>query len=114
MKRDLHAEQQFQDSLAQSTASGLGNMQDCLTWFQKQGVGAFIHLSCDVQLGTVISHNLINENDDYCQRYFTELPQTFNPNHFDAPSWARFFRTIGMKYVILTNKHHNGFSENFN
>ena len=77
MERDLYAEQQIEDSLSKSSISGLSNKTERLQWFQQQGVGAFIHLSCDVQLGTVISHNLINANADYCQRYFNELPQTF-------------------------------------
>ena len=66
-------------------------------------------MSIDVQFGMVISHNLINADDDYCQKYFNELPQTFCPDQFDARRWARFLKSIGMRYVIFTNKHHNGF-----
>jgi alpha-L-fucosidase len=38
-----------------------------------------------------------------------ELPKTFNPKHFDPVSWAVLARLAGMKYVVFTAKHHNGF-----
>ncbi len=106
MSRDLHAEQNIEDSLA---ATGSRNKSDRLRWFAKQGLGAFIHISLDVQLGMVISHNLINADADYLKHYFTELPETFCPDQFDARRWVRFLRSIGIRYVILTHKHHNGF-----
>ena len=106
MKRDVISEQQADDALR---AHGGQNKAERLAWFRRQGVGAFIHMSVDVQLGMVISHNLINANDTYCTRYFDELPRTFSPTCFDAVAWARFLKVIGMRYVVLTNKHHNGF-----
>lgn len=106
MNQRLQDEQQIEDSLAQN---GDRNKPERLEWFSGLGLGAFIHLSIDVQLGMVISHNLINANADYCARYFSDLPKTFDPYAFDARRWARFFRSIGISYVVLTNKHHNGF-----
>jgi alpha-L-fucosidase len=106
MKRDVTLEQQIEDSLE---VTGSDNKAERLSWFADQGLGAFIHLSCDVQLGGVISHNLINATEDYCRRYFDELPRTYCPDRFDARAWARFFRSVGMRYVVLTQKHHNGF-----
>ena len=84
------------------------NSPERLKWFAQQALGAFIHISIDVQFG-LISHNLINADSEYLEHYFTELPETFCPDQFDATHWARFLRTIGIRYVILTHKHHNGF-----
>lgn len=78
-------------------------------WFSELGFGMFIHWSFDVQLGMVISHSMVGASDDYLDRYINELPSGFNPLDFDASRWARAARMAGMKYVVFTTKHHNGF-----
>ncbi len=78
-------------------------------WFTGLGFGMFIHWSYDVTLGMVISHSMVGASDDYLDRYIHELPQYFNPRHFKPSEWAGIARKAGMKYVVLTTKHHNGF-----
>jgi alpha-L-fucosidase len=78
-------------------------------WLRDLGFGLFIHWSLDSQLGTVISHSLAGASDDYCRRYFEELPKTFIPDKFNAAEWARLARVMGVKYVVFTTKHHSGF-----
>jgi alpha-L-fucosidase len=78
-------------------------------WLQDAGFGMFLHFSLDSQLGITISHSLVGASDDYATRFFGELPATFNPNKFDARAIARLARVAGMKYVVLTTKHHAGF-----
>lgn len=78
-------------------------------WFSELGFGMFIHWSMDVQLGMVISHSMVGASDDYLDRYVNELPQTFNPIDFDARQWAGAAKMAGMKYIVFTTKHHNGY-----
>ncbi|MDR3246451.1 MAG: alpha-L-fucosidase, partial [Prevotellaceae bacterium] len=78
-------------------------------WLRDLGFGLFIHWAHDSQLGIVISHSLAGASDDYCRRYFNELPKTFNPDRFDAKKWAQLAKITGVKYVVFTTKHHSGF-----
>ena len=78
-------------------------------WFRNAGSGMFIHFSVDAQLGVVISHSLVGASDDYVNRFYNELPQTFDPAHFDPYAIAVLAKLAGMKYIMFTAKHHSGF-----
>jgi alpha-L-fucosidase len=78
-------------------------------WLKNTGLGLFIHFSMDGQLGVVISHSLVGASDDYVNRYFNELPKTFDPSKFDPHQIAVLAKLAGMKYIVFTTKHHSGF-----
>jgi alpha-L-fucosidase len=46
--------------------------------------------------------------DEYVKAY-EDLQLTFNPIHFEPEKWAAAARDAGMKYVVFTTKHHDGF-----
>ncbi len=92
-----------------SPQEGSLNKAERLEWFRDQGFGLFIHWSVDSQLGVVISHSLPGASDDFAQRFFTQLPKTFNPHKFYPPDLASLAKLAGVKYVVLTAKHHSGF-----
>ncbi|WP_425422129.1 alpha-L-fucosidase [Phaeodactylibacter xiamenensis] len=85
------------------------NQPEREAWLRDAGFGMFIHWSVDAQLGTVISHSLVGASEDYTRRYFEELPKTFDPQDADPDRWARLAKLAGMKYMVLTAKHHSGF-----
>ncbi|GGE41773.1 alpha-L-fucosidase [Pedobacter psychrotolerans] len=78
-------------------------------WLRNTGAGLFIHFNVDAQLGIVISHSLVGASDDYTERYFNELPKTFNPSSFNPKEIAELAKLAGMKYIVFTTKHHAGF-----
>ena len=86
-----------------------GNHADRLEWFRDQGFGLFIHWGVDSQLGSVISHSLAGASEDYVNRFYTELPKTFNPHKFNPQDWAVLAKLAGVRYVVFTTKHHSGF-----
>ena len=46
--------------------------------------------------------------NEYVKKY-TELKSTFNPRKFNPEKWAAAAKDAGMKYMIFTTKHHDGF-----
>src|ERR1700685_2269567 len=86
------------------------NKPDRLEWFRDQGFGLFIHWSVDSQLGVVISHSLVGASPEYTDRFFQDLPKTFDPEAFHPLDWARLAHLAGIRYVMFTTKHHSGFA----
>jgi len=82
--------------------------------------GLLMHWGPYSQWGIVESWSICAEDEDWCRRknpnyieykkQYEELKKTFNPTKFDPEKWARAARDAGMKYVVFTTKHHDGFS----
>src|SRR5437667_6561449 len=89
---------------------GSVNKPERLEWFRDLGFGLFIHWSVDSQTGVVISHSLVGADEAYTQRFFDGLPKTFNPRKFYPRDWAALAKLAGIRYVVLTAKHHSGFA----
>ena len=69
--------------------------------------GMFIHWGSVNLRGTEIGWSRGREitTDDYDRLY-----KEFNPALFDADEWVRTAKQAGMRYLIITAKHHDGFS----
>ena len=86
-----------------------------LDWFQDQKFGFMMHWGIYSQRGYDASWPIIPnssrtaaENERFKKNYFA-LANTFDPTNFNASDWARIAKDAGMKYVVFTTKHHDGF-----
>ena len=94
-----------------------------LAEWQDLKFGMFIHWGAYSQWGVIESWSLApddiswqyrarNERDmsyfEYLREY-EHLKDTFNPTEFDPGKWADAAKYAGMKYVVFTTKHHDGF-----
>jgi alpha-L-fucosidase len=92
------------------TPPGSRNKPERLETFRDLGFGLFIHWSLDSQTGVVISHSLAGADQAYTNRFFNDLPKTFNPRKFYPQDWAALAKLAGIRYVVFTTKHHSGFT----
>jgi alpha-L-fucosidase len=79
---------------------------DRLKWWTDARFGMFIHWGL---YALPARHEWVKNaermtNDQY-QKYFN----MFNPDMWDPHEWAKMAKAAGMKYVVLTAKHHEGF-----
>jgi len=100
---------QLDETAVAQTDGKLKNLPERNEEFMDWGLGMFVHWSLDSQLGSVISHSMVGATDDYLDRYINDLPKTFNPKRYDPNEWMAIAKTAGVKYMVFTTKHHNGF-----
>ncbi len=80
--------------------------QQRMKWWTDARFGMFIHwglYSLAARHEWVKNHEYLT-NEQY-QKYF----DNFNPDHFQPQKWAKEAKAAGMKYAVLTTKHHEGF-----
>ena len=80
--------------------------KDYLKWFTHDRFGMFIHWGLYAVPGRhewLKNHEKLN--DEQYQRFF----DAFNPDMFDPKVWAKAAAAAGMKYFVVTTKHHEGF-----
>jgi alpha-L-fucosidase len=78
-----------------------------LSWWTDARFGMFIHWGLYSQAAR---HEWVKKaermtNEEY-QKYF----EVFNPDLFNPTEWAKKARAAGMKYAVITSKHHEGFN----
>ncbi|MFN9326222.1 MAG: alpha-L-fucosidase [Flavobacteriales bacterium] len=84
--------------------------------------GLLMHWGPYSQWGVVESWSICPEDEDWCKRKpehgatyneyvknYEALQTTFDPVKFNPDKWARAAKDAGMKYVVFTTKHHDGF-----
>ena len=86
--------------------NGYEERQRRTEWYRDARFGMFIHwgLYAIPARGEWVRSREEISVEDY-QEYFEE----FNPTRYDPREWARLAKAAGMKYAVLTSKHHDGF-----
>lgn len=98
-------------------------VQKKLEEWQNLKFGLLMHWGAYSQWGIVESWSLCPEEYGWCERkmgsnpndyntYVSEyeaLQNTFNPTQFGPEKWAKAAKDAGMKYMVFTTKHHDGF-----
>jgi alpha-L-fucosidase len=74
--------------------------------WQSLRFGMFIHWGPVSLTGKEISWSRGKETP---VEVYDNLYKEFNPTNFNADEWVRIARAAGMKYIVLTAKHHDGF-----
>jgi alpha-L-fucosidase len=97
-------------------------VQQKLANWQNLKFGLLMHWGTYSQWGIVESWSICPEDEGWTQRKgpysasyntyvkaYENLQTTFNPVKFDPDKWAAAAKDAGMKYIVFTTKHHDGF-----
>ncbi|MEO8471556.1 MAG: alpha-L-fucosidase [Chryseolinea sp.] len=90
-----------------------------LEQWRNQKFGMIIHWGVYAVPGMIESWALCSEDwitrdstvayEDF-KKWYWGLSEKFNPTKFDPDQWASAAKSAGMRYVVFTTKHHDGFS----
>ena len=76
--------------------------------FEQMGFGMFIHWGLYSQLGQ--GEWIYNRAFSGDMERYSRLKETFTAKDFDAAAYAKLAKEAGCKYIVLTTRHHEGFS----
>ena len=95
-------------------------------WFREAKFGMFVHFGLYSMLeGSYNGHTLPDTTFTHGRSWYAEwiqmrlevpskeykkLAGSFNPAAFDADAWIREAKNAGMRYFVITSKHHDGFA----
>ncbi len=88
-----------------------------MKWWREARFGMFIHCGVySVPAGTYkgkqipsIGEWIMNTGKIPVAEY-KQFAQQFNPIRYDPEAWVRLAKETGMRYIVITSKHHDGFA----
>ena len=75
-------------------------------WFTDARFGMFIHFGA---YSAAARHEWVKNYENLTDEEYAKYVEHFDPDLLDAREWARAAKNAGMKYAVLTTKHHDGF-----
>ena len=104
-------------SAQQASADNDAVRRERLTWFHEAKYGLFIHWGLyAVPAGTWKGQRIpgigewIMNRAKIPVREYEQLAKQFNPVKFNAEEWVQLAKDAGMRYIVITSKHHDGFA----
>ncbi len=76
------------------------------SWFTHDRFGMFIHWGL---YALPARHEWVKTREKISEEHYDLYFEHFNPDLYDPKEWARQAKAAGMKYVVMTAKHHEGF-----
>ena len=80
--------------------------KDYLKWFIHDRFGMFIHWGLYAVPGR---HEWLKNYEKLTDEQYQRFFDVFNPDMFEPKVWAKAAKDAGMKYFVVTTKHHEGF-----
>lgn len=77
-----------------------------IAWFVRDRFGMFIHFGL---YAMPARSEWVRSKEEIPDEKYDVYFKNFNPDLFDAKEWAKEAKKAGMKYAVLTTKHHEGF-----
>jgi alpha-L-fucosidase len=88
-----------------------------MAWWREARFGMFIHFGLYSIPAGRWEGKEINGVGEWIQQkvpvspeQYAKLADQFNPKQFDAEAWVKIAKDAGMKYIVITSKHHDGFA----
>jgi alpha-L-fucosidase len=92
---------------AQVSGQQFKSVAESLEWWKDARYGMFIHWGPISLKGTEISWS--RGGSGIPIEEYDNLYKQFNPVNFNALEWVKVAKAAGMKYIVFTSKHHDGF-----
>jgi alpha-L-fucosidase len=93
------------------------SQEDKMDWWREARFGLFIHWGLYAQPAGEWKGEEIAGISEWIMarakipvKEYEKLASTFNPVKYDADQWVRLAKEAGMKYIVITSKHHDGFA----
>lgn len=91
---------------------------DKMKWWDEAKFGMFIHWGVYSDLAGVwnggrvsgYSEHIFRSKEIPLETYKKQVAANFNPTKFNAEEWVKLCKEAGMKYLVITSKHHDGFA----
>lgn len=77
-----------------------------MKWWTDDRFGMFIHFGLYAQAAR---HEWVKKNERISEADYLKYFEQFNPDLYNPREWARMAKEAGMKYAVMTTKHHEGF-----